>query len=157
MKFFLFILLPLVWADEPPTGSALVAEWNGCLDRLESFEARRRTRVPDSIWDVDPELRARRRAIANQRVVLDWTRVRLEAGGGAPERHLTENGVQGCERFRSAYEARAEAFLHLLAVLGCLILVLTARVAVAMVPATSPGATDVQDDSSSPPRSSGVS
>lgn len=118
-------------------GASELDRWNDCLASLESVQATHQARLPAAVRELSASLWSMEQGVSvlrdNFRTTQRWM---ASAGPGAPGRHLVENGVLSCERLKTRFEASSHSFFFFMASLGCLILVLTARVGLAMVPAT---------------------
>jgi hypothetical protein len=139
------------------SGGELTRDLDRCLSGLETENATHQARLPEFARRSAPALYSLERSIpvlrANFLTTAQWVD---RNPGGAPQRHAVENAVVACQRFRERYHASSGTYFAFLAALGSLILVLTARVGLAMVPATSRRPDhETKSDSSPPSRSAG--
>lgn len=138
--FSIGVLVAVAHGLAPDT--ALMERLDVCVRAVEAVDAAQRGRLPAAATQLSPALQYLQSGVVGWRSELKSVQARFSLGEvRAPERHFLHNGVIGCETFLRQYRAKVDGFFALLACVGGLILVLTVRVGLAMVPATQPRAT----------------
>ncbi len=135
--FWIIAAAGLIAVSGPLGGASELDRWNECLQALEAVQASHRARLPTAVRELASGLWSLEQGVSVLRDNFQTTHRWLEtASAGASGRHLVENGVMTCERLKTRFEASSRWFFAFMASLGCLILILTARVGLAMVSAT---------------------
>lgn len=135
MRGLSLLLVLFAAGAEVRAGDGLEARMTACLASLDGVDAFVRGTYPPGLIAADRKLRGLRDNVDRKRETLALTRRLAGERATYLDRHLFENAIQGCERFVAEYRKRGRLFGMMVTAVGILVLLLTARLGLAIVTA----------------------